>query len=121
MELQEGAICLGSQTDRSGPLATVGSYLCMAEGAGLTPIPGPPRPAGRASPAPTTGLTWAAGAAVILQREAGEAGAAVGAHGVDAQVLAQLPRQEQALVLVVARQAVGQLSLRAQRQGLPAR
>lgn len=38
MDFQEGAICLGSQTDRSGPLAAVGSYMCMAGGAGLTPI-----------------------------------------------------------------------------------
>lgn len=76
-----------------------------------------PHPEG---PAPRPLLTWAAGVAVILQQEAGEAGAAVGAHGVDAQVLAQFPGQQQALVLVITRQAVGQLSLRAQRQGLPA-
>lgn len=92
------------------------------EGQDQPPSCSAPCPAGRAGPAPTSrALTWAAGAAVILQREAGEAGAAVGAHRVDAQVLAQLPREEQALVLVVARQAVGQLGLRAQRQGLPAR
>lgn len=36
-------------------------------------------------------------------------------------MLAQLPWEEQALILVVAGQAVGQLSLRAQGQGLPAR
>ena len=94
----------------------MGSHLCLAGGAGLqahprSPTLRPHRP----------GLTWAAGAAVIPQQEAREAGAAVGAHGVDAQVLAQLPGEQQALVLVVARQAAGQLGLRAQRQGLPAR
>lgn len=45
----------------------------------------------------------------------------VGAHGVDAEMLAQLPWEEQALILVIAGQAVGQLGLRAQGQGLPAR
>lgn len=45
----------------------------------------------------------------------------VGAHGVDAEMLAQLPGEEQALILVITGQAVGQLSLRAQGQGLPAR
>lgn len=45
----------------------------------------------------------------------------VGTHGIDAEMLAQLPWEEQALILVIARQAVGQLSFCAQGQGLPAR
>lgn len=38
----------------------------------------------------------------------------VGTHGVDAEMLAQLPWEEQALILIIPRQTVGQLSLCAQ-------
>lgn len=38
----------------------------------------------------------------------------VGTHGIDAEMLAQLPWEEQALILVITRQAVGQLSFCAQ-------
>lgn len=59
-------------------------------------------------------LTWAAGAAITLQLESREAGTAVGADSVDAEMLAKLPREEQALILVISRQAIGQFSLCAQ-------
>lgn len=65
-------------------------------------------------------LTWVAGPAIVSQREAGEAGTAVRAHSVETKVLAQLPWEQQALILVVAGQAVGQFGLCAQGQGLPA-
>lgn len=66
------------------------------------------------------GLTWLAGAAVLLERESGEAGTAVGAHGVEAQVLTEFPGQQQTLILVITRETVGQLRLCAQTQRLPA-
>lgn len=63
-------------------------------------------------------LTWGAAGAILLQGELGEAGALVGAHSVDAEVLAELSPVEQALIQVISRQAVGQLSLTADGQRL---
>lgn len=63
-------------------------------------------------------LTWGAAGAILLQGELGETGALVGAHGVDAEVLAELPPVEQTLIQVISRQAVGQLGLAADGQRL---
>lgn len=63
-------------------------------------------------------LTWRAAGAILLQGELGETGALVGAHSVDAEVLAELPPVEQTLIQVIPRQAVGQLGLTADGQRL---
>lgn len=63
-------------------------------------------------------LTWRAAGAILLQGELWETRALVGAHGVDAQVLAQLPPVEQTLVQVISGQVIGQLSLTADGQRL---
>lgn len=121
MEPQEGARLPGLTNPSLGTLGTGGFHSVGWREAKSPTVPtrGTPRSAVKISPAPAPpptvrALTWAAGTAIVLQREAGKAGTVVGAHGVDAQVLAQLPREEQALILVVTGQAVGQLSLRAQ-------
>lgn len=122
MELQEGAQPPGLTSPSLGSSGSPCVPTCGVE-RGEVPHGLQPRNATLSQqdqPWPQA-LTWTAGAAIILQREARKAGTAVGAHGVDAEVLAQLSWEEQALILVIARQAVGQLSLCVQRQGLPVR